>query len=99
MLSAFFDLPVGEFPLLHETGFEPHLLSALSIVLLFGWIVAKLLGWSAITINSHFEQTLKSYKYISPTSSILEDLFLNAFWDRCALCVPRWVAPNLITFR
>ena len=41
---------------------------------------------------------LKEHKYSSQGISLLEYYALNSFWSWLVEFVPRWVAPNLITF-
>ena len=41
---------------------------------------------------------LKEHKYSSQGISLLEYYGLNSFWSWLVEFVPRWVAPNLITF-
>ena len=47
------------------------------------------------------EKKLKSavqdYKYVSPTTTILERLFLIKYWNWLATQYPKWLAPNVIT--
>jgi len=45
-----------------------------------------------------FAETLKAYKYSAPSLSMLEQAYLERFWDLLANKVyPPWLAPNLIT--
>jgi ethanolaminephosphotransferase len=37
------------------------------------------------------------YKYVSPTCTPLEKYILVPFWEAVVQCVPKWVAPNLLT--
>ncbi|GAB5371434.1 hypothetical protein AAMO2058_001579600 [Amorphochlora amoebiformis] len=42
-------------------------------------------------------ESLQSYKYISPPLSLLETVYLDAFWEQVCVLYPRWLAPNVIT--
>lgn len=44
-----------------------------------------------------FTTAVRAYKYGSPTSSLLEALFLHAFWNRLVNVLPTWLPPNVIT--
>ena len=44
-----------------------------------------------------YKHVLKQYKYVSPTQSLAERLFLDRWWDYVATFYPRWLAPNAIT--
>lgn len=44
-----------------------------------------------------FTEAVKSYKYSSPTLSLLERLYLDAFWNKIVHIYPMWLAPNVIT--
>ena len=44
------------------------------------------------------KEALSEYEYVSPPRSLLEQLYLVAFWDRVADTFPVWLAPNTVTF-
>jgi hypothetical protein len=48
-------------------------------------------------LDKNFERTLRAYKYVAPSDSVLEKLFLHRMWNFLAALVPRSIAPNLIT--
>jgi ethanolaminephosphotransferase len=47
--------------------------------------------------GAEFRAAVLEYKYVSPTLSLLERLWLNEFWARVAERYPRWLAPNVIS--
>ncbi|GBG27555.1 Ethanolaminephosphotransferase 1 [Hondaea fermentalgiana] len=44
-----------------------------------------------------FETAVHAYKYSSPTLSLFERLYLEAFWNKVVFLYPTWLAPNVIT--
>jgi len=56
-----------------------------------------LTGADAAGPDADFKRGVLGYKYVSPSCSVLERLYLNSFWDKCAASYPDWLAPNIIT--
>ncbi len=53
--------------------------------------------WFPRQPSDEFRKAVLSYRYVTPTASLLERLFLNAFWERIVVVFPTWIAPNTLT--
>ena len=47
--------------------------------------------------EKNLKSAVQDYKYVSPTTTILERLFLIKYWNWLATQYPKWLAPNVIT--
>ena len=54
-------------------------------------------GWYPGAPSPELTRAILAYRYVTPTSSLVERAFLNAFWEKAVLLVPRSVAPNTLT--
>ena len=48
-------------------------------------------------LSAYQHKMLKEHKYRSEGVSLLEQLFLQRFWQWLVMKIPTWVAPNAIT--